>query len=125
MAEEVWAQDFGQGENDMAMGHREQDMIDDVCRSALNFALMAGWTEQTAFAGEGEQVLVRAVVAPDAGEAAFECAAVNELLEDVGDDWPEGTVLGFVRIRIGGYEGAVVPLDTLPAGLRDTRVFPV
>jgi len=57
MPKEVWAEEFGERKDDMAVRHGEQDMIDEVRGGALNFALMPGWAEQSAFAGERKQVL--------------------------------------------------------------------
>ena len=73
-------------------------MIDQVGRSALNFALLAGGTEPAAFAGKGQEVFVLAIVAANAGKPAFEGAAVDEFFHDLFDHRAKGAVLGLIGI---------------------------
>ena len=114
MALEVRSEKFGQGQDDMAVGNGKQDVIDKVCRGALDFALMAGRTEPSALAREGQQVFVLAMIAADTCETTFESATVDELFKDLGEDGPKGAVLRFVRIGVDGDEGLVMTVDALP-----------
>jgi hypothetical protein len=51
--------------------------------SALYFALMAGVAKPATCAGEGHELFALAIVAPNAGEALFKLAAVDELFHDL------------------------------------------
>ena len=53
----------------------------------------AAGAEVAALAGEGQQILVRARIAADAGEAVLEDAAGEELVSDLRDDGPPRAVL--------------------------------
>lgn len=108
------AQYFGQGEDDVTVGYRQENVVHQVGGGLENLALMAGGTEPTSLAGEGDEVFVRAMVAADAGEATFEDAALKELPEDLGDDGTERAEAELVGLRIAVHEGVVVTLDTLP-----------
>ena len=81
-----------------------------------DFALMAPRAKPTAFAGEGQKIFVGTVITADAGEAAFERAAVEEFAEDFGDDGAEWAIEGLVVLGIGRDKCVVVPLGALPKG---------
>src|SRR4030042_1245215 len=70
---------------------------------------VAAGTEVAALAGEGEQVLVGAGVAADAGEAVLDESAGEEPLDDRGDD-------GAPR-AVGGGEPLVVDQAQVPGGV--------
>jgi hypothetical protein len=116
MAVEDGAQEFRQGQDDMTVGNRQEDVIDQMGGGLENLALVAGGTEPPPFAREGEQVSVGAVVAADAGKSPFQGAALEELLEDFRDDGAKGAEFGFIGIGIAIDEGGVVALDALPDG---------
>jgi hypothetical protein len=96
------------------MVDRKQNLVDQVSGGALDFALVTRRTEPPAFAGEGQEVLVLAIIAPDPSEATFEGAAVDELFHDVFNHRAEWSVLGFVGVGVAVHEGGVVPLGALP-----------
>ncbi len=75
---------------------------------------MAGRAEPAAFAGEGEQVFVVAVVAPYAGETTFEIAAVEELVDDFGDDGPQEAEAGLVAFVVGVQKRVKMVVEALP-----------
>jgi hypothetical protein len=79
MALEKRAEYFGDGQGVMAVGHWHNHVVEDEAGSGFDVFLVAGGTEPAAFAGEGQRVLMGAVVAADAGEAAFEVAAFEDL----------------------------------------------
>ncbi|MEN9675473.1 MAG: hypothetical protein RIS76_1369 [Verrucomicrobiota bacterium] len=116
MAVEDRTLEFRQSQDDMTVGNRQQDVIDQMGGGLKNFALMAGGTEPPPFAGEGEQVFVRAVVAAVACESPFQGAALEEFLEDFRENGAKGAELGFIGIGIPIDEGGVVALDALPDG---------
>jgi hypothetical protein len=76
--------------------------------------LVAGGAKPAALAGEGEQILVLAMVAPDAGEAALQVAAVEEFVDHLGDDGAEEAVAGLVLLGIDFLELVVVAVGALP-----------
>jgi hypothetical protein len=114
IAAEEGAQHFGQGEDDVPVGDRQEDVVHQVGGGLENLALMAGGTEPASLAGEGDQIFVRAMVAADAGKAVFKNAALEELAEDLGDDGTQGAETGFVEFGIAAHEGVMVALDALP-----------
>lgn len=50
---------------------------------------MARWAEPTATAGEGEQELMATVRAADTSEAVGKVAALEIIVDDLGDNWAE------------------------------------
>ena len=57
-----------------------------------------------------------AVVATDAGEAAFEIAAVEEFVDDLREDRAQRTEAGLVVAGVGCDERGEVAVDALPEG---------
>ena len=55
-----------------------------------------------------------AIVAPDAGKAPFEGAAVDEFLHDFFHHRAKWAVLGLVGVRVTFQESRLVPLGALP-----------
>lgn len=94
------AQDFGDGEHELAVGDFVADGVGDPFANGASAALVAGGAEVAAFAGEGEEAFVAAVWALEAGEADGEIAAAEERFDGgdgVGVEWAEGlAVLLFV-----------------------------
>jgi hypothetical protein len=111
---EVRAQHLGDAEGEVTVRDGEQDRLGDQRAEKLDLLLVAGGAEPAAFAGEGQQVFVLAMVAPDAGEAVFEVAAVHELVHDLGDDRAQKAVAGLETLFVGGKKGVEVPGQALP-----------
>ena len=105
---------LGQGQYEMPVGHGQENVVDQVGGGGLDLALVAGRAEPAAFAGEGQEKFVAAVVAAYARKAPFQDAAVEEFSEHYADHWPEGTVPGLIGIGVAVHEGGVVTLGTLP-----------
>lgn len=87
------AEDFGDGEDELAVGDFVADGRGDPIGGLADAALVAGGAEMAAFAGEGEEALVTAVRAVEAEEAGGEVAAAKEVAdggEDVGAERAEG-----------------------------------
>ena len=59
------------------------------------FFWWAGGAEPAAFAGEGQEIFVLAVVAAEAGEAAVEVAAVEKLVDHLRYDRAQVAQSGF------------------------------
>ena len=78
------AEDFGDGEDELTVGNGQADVAGDPAGGLEGPALVAGGAEVAGLAGEGEQVLVAAAGADEAGEACGEVAAAHEGL-DGGD----------------------------------------
>jgi hypothetical protein len=72
----------------VAVRDREENRLGQERTEELDLLLVAGWAEPPPFAGKGQQVLVLAVIAADAGESAFQIAAVQELVDHLRDDPP-------------------------------------
>ena len=75
---------------------------------------MTGGAEPAAFAGEGKQVFVVAMIAPDSGESAFEVAAVEELVDDLWDDGPQEAVPRLVAFGVGVQKRVKMVVEALP-----------
>ena len=117
---EVRAQHLGDTQREVPVRNREQDRLGEQGAEKLHLLLVAGRAEPAAFAGERQQVLVLAVVAPDAGEATRQIAAVQELVNDLRDDWAQEPVTGLIVLLIAGEKRIEVPGQALPErrGLR-------
>ena len=111
---EVRAQHLGDAEGEVTVRDREQDRLREQRAEKLDLLLVAGGAEPAPLAGEGEQVLVLAVVAPDAGEAVFQVATVQKLVNDLGDDRAQEPVAGLETLFVGGKKGVEVPGQALP-----------
>ncbi len=82
---------------------------------------MAAWTKATLLAGEGDEHLVSAVGAADAGEAEVQVAATEEPAGDFADDRsPRTECLGVTR-AVGALELGEVTLDG-PVQRRTSRL---
>ena len=74
-----------------------------------------------------------AVIAPDAGEAVFQVATVQELVHDLGDDRAKEAVAGLKMCLVAGAKGVEMPRQALPerrclwfprsVGLHSTGVY--
>jgi len=78
------AQDFWDGEDELAVGDFVADGGGDPVADSAGAALVAGGAEVAAFAGEGEEAFVATIGALEAGEAGGEVAAAEKGL-DGGD----------------------------------------
>ena len=67
---EVRAEHLGDAEHEMPVRHRIEDALGQQRPEELDLLLVAGRAEPAALAGEGQQAVLLAVIAPDAGEAA-------------------------------------------------------
>ena len=91
--ETVRAQPLGDGEYDLPVRHRrEQRGVQPLGPDGESLGMTTG-AEIPALAREGEQILVRAGVAADAGEAVLEDAAGKELVGDLCDDGAPWAIL--------------------------------
>ena len=126
VALEIGAEHFGDGQDVVAVGHGRQDAGGEEGGGGLDVFLVAGGAEPAAFAGEGQEVFEAAVVAADAGEAAFEVAAVEELVDDLRDDGAQGASrMSKDELRMANWgqvrrEGAAIRRSAL--GIRNLPV---
>ena len=126
------SEDFGDGEDKLAVGDFVANGSGDPIGGLANAALVAGGTEVATFAGEGEQAFVAAVGAVAAEEARGEIAAAKEVAdggEDVGAERAEGGAVFFLttsmrsgfaagksRYRAGAFVGGE---EGVPGGGED------
>ena len=112
------AEDFGDGEDELAVGDFVADGGGDPVGGLADAALVAGGAEVAAFAGEGEEAFVAAVGAVEAEKAGGEVAAAEEIAdggEDVRAERAEG---GTVVFLVGGDEGVPGGGEDLPEWAR-------
>lgn len=115
------AQDFWDGEDELAVGDFVADGGGDPVANCAGAALVAGGAEVAAFAGEGEHAFVATVGALEAGEAGSEVAAAEEGM-DGGDGAGIERAEGFpMKFLVVGEEGVPAVVDDLPEE-RGTRV---
>ncbi len=106
-------QPLGNREDELPMGNRGTDGVGDRLGGQQGALLMAAWTEATLLAGEGDEHLVAAVGATDAGEAEVQIAAAKESAGHVADDrTPRAVALGVVLV-VGPLELGQVTFDGL------------
>jgi hypothetical protein len=108
------AEDFGDGEDELAVGDFVADGGGDPIGGLADAALMAGGAEVAAFAGEGEEAFVTAVRAVESEEAGSKVAAAEEVADggkDVGAERAEG---GAVFFLVDGEEGVPGGGEDLP-----------
>jgi hypothetical protein len=108
------AEDFGDGEDELAVGDFVTDGGGDPIGGLADAALMAGGAEVAAFAGEGEEAFVAAVRTVEAEEAGGEVAAAEEVAdgcEDVGAERTEG---GTVELFVASEEWVLGGSEDLP-----------
>ena len=113
---EIGAEHFGDGQDVMAVRHGSEDASGEEGGGGLDVFLVAGGTEPAAFAGEGEQVFLPAMIAADPGEATIEVAAFEEFVDDLRDDGAQGAKAGLVFLRVEFDERGEVAVDALPEG---------
>jgi hypothetical protein len=102
------AQDLGDGEDELAVGDFVADGSGDPVAGGTDAPLVAGRADVAGLAGEGEEALVAAVGALEAGEAGGEITAAQE-----GFDGGDG--LGAERAERLAVAGFVLGEEVVPA----------
>ena len=108
------AQGARHGEHELAVREVEAHGVGDPVADPADAALVAAGAEVPCLAGEGEELLVPAVRALQAGEAGGEIAAALELIDDghrVVAQRPVGLAVGGL---VFGAEVAPSVVDDLP-----------
>jgi hypothetical protein len=111
---ELAAQDFRDGENELAVWDLVTDGGGYPLGGLADAALVTGGTEVAALAGEGKEAFVTAVGAVEAEKAGGEVATAEEVAdggEDVGAERAEG---GTVKFFVAGEEGVPGGSEDLP-----------
>ena len=98
------------------MRDREEDCLGEQRAEKLDLLLVAGRAKPAPLAGEGQQVFMRTVVTPHAGESVRQVAAVHELVHDLRDDRAQKAVARLKKRLVGGKKGVEVPGQALPEG---------
>ncbi len=110
------AEDFGDGEDELAVGHFMTDGGGDPIAGGTDAPLMTGRTKVAAFASEGEQAFVPAVGAFEAREAGCEIATAEEGFDGGGGGRVERTEGRSVLLFVIREEVFPAVLDDLPEG---------
>jgi len=110
------AQDAGDGEDELAVWDFVADGGGDPVADGADAPLVAGRAEVAAFAGEGEEALVAAIGALEAGEAGGEVATAEERF-DGGSGGGVERAEGFAEFGfVVGEEVVPAVVDELPKG---------
>jgi hypothetical protein len=110
------AEDLGDGEHELAVGHFVADGGGDPVAGGADTALMAGRTEVAALAGEGEEAFEAAVGAMESGEAGGEVATAEEGFDGCGSGGVERAEILAVPFFVVGEEIVPAVADKLPEG---------
>jgi hypothetical protein len=110
------AQDFGDGEDELAVGDFVADAGGNPIADGAGAALVAGGAEVAALAGEGEQAFVATVRALEAGESGSEVAATEEGLHGGDGGGVERTEGLPVVFFVTNAEVVPTMVDDLPEG---------
>ena len=94
----VRAEHLGDAEHEMPVRHRIEDALGQQRPEELDLLLVA---EPAALAGEGQQAVLLAVIAPDVGEAAGQVPALEELLNHLWDDGRQEAIAGLEPLLVG------------------------
>ena len=95
----VQPQTFGDGQHDLPVGDGKTDLFGHVDGGQQGAFLVAGGAGAALLAGKGDEHLVVAVRAADAGEALVQIAAVEKGRHGALDDRPPEAVLGLETAR--------------------------
>jgi hypothetical protein len=110
------AEDFRDGEDELAVGDFVADGGGDPVAGGADAALVAGRAEVAALAGEGEEAFVAAVGALEAGEAGGEVAAAEEGFDGGGGGGVERAEGWAMYFFVVGEELFPSVVDELPEG---------
>ena len=116
MSLEIGAEHLRQREDVVLVGDCGKDAGYEEFGAGLDVFLVAGRAEPAGFAGEGEECVEAAVVTADAGETAFEGAAVEEFVDDLWDGGTQWPVTGLIVVRVTSEEAGKVAVGALPEG---------
>jgi hypothetical protein len=108
MEAEEDAQAFWDGPDELAMGHILTNILGHMQAEQNGAFLGAAWADAALFAGEGDEELVFAVWAADAGEAVLEIAAFEESGDGLVNDRPPEAELAGVALGVDGSEALEV-----------------
>jgi hypothetical protein len=108
------AEDLGDGEHELAVGHFVADGGGDPVAGGADTALMAGRAEVAALAGEGEEAFVAAIGALEAGEAGGEVATAEERFDGCDSGGVERAEILAVPFFVVGEEFVPAVVDELP-----------
>ena len=110
------AEDFGNGEDELAVRDRVADVGGDPFGSLTGAALVAGGADVAGLAGEGEKALMATGGAVVAGEAGGEVATPVVSLDGGDGLRAKGTHGGAVVALVTGEEIIPGGVDDLPKG---------
>lgn len=110
------AQNPGDGEDILAVGHVMADAAGDPCAGTTNAPLVTGGAEVAALAGEGEQFLMAAVRAVESGEACGEIAAAQEGFDGGDGAGPQRAERLAVLLLVVCEKFSPPVVDDLPEG---------
>ena len=101
-------------EREVAVRNGKKDRFRQQGNEKLNLFLVAGWAEPAPLTGEGQQVLVLAVVTPDSGKPVLQVTAIEEFIHHLGNDRAQETVAGVVALLVILEKHVEMPGQALP-----------
>jgi hypothetical protein len=85
LLKEITAEDLRDAEDEMPVGNLLENIHAEPFPEFHDALLMARWTEMTALAGKGQQILVTAVFTLHPGETVVRVAAVEITVNDLAN----------------------------------------
>ena len=95
-----------------------KDLLADMHGKLKDAFLVAGRTEASDLAGEGDEQVMPAVVAADAGEALTQVSALDKLVSRNPHGWPVKTVFCAVPLGVDPLELVIMGGYNFPEGRR-------
>ena len=111
-------QPFRNGEDELPVRDFRKDFLADVHREFEYPLLMAGWTEASDLAGEGNEQVMPAIVTADSGKALTQVSALDELVSRNPHGWPVKTVFCAVPLGVDSLKLVIMGGDNFPEGRR-------
>ena len=111
-------QPFRNGEDELPMRDFRKDLLADMHGKLKDAFLVAGRTEASDFAGEGDEQVVPAIVTADSGKALTQVSALDELIGRNPHGWPVKTVFCAVPLGVDSLKLVIMGGDNFPEGRR-------
>jgi hypothetical protein len=111
---EIDAEHLGDTEREVAVRDGKEDRLGQQGAEELNLLLVTRRAEPAAFTGEGQQILVFAVIAPDTRKTSLQVATVQELVHHIRNDWAQEAVAGLVMLFVALEKRIKMPGEALP-----------
>ena len=102
------------GQDIVAVGDGSDYLVQEEAGAGLDIFLMAGRAEPPTIARKGQQVIMLTMVAANPGKASLQIVALEEFVDDFGDDGAQDAVALLVCLGINLFKLGIVAVGALP-----------